>query len=64
MGSRSDKDKVIAEYKARYERNPDNPQLAYLYGMTLVDASPRRPSSCSALLSRRIRNSLGRICSL
>lgn len=36
MGSRSDKDKVIAEYKARYERNPDNPQLAYLYGMTLV----------------------------
>ena len=36
MDSRSDKDKVIAEYKARYERNPDNPQLAYLYGMTLV----------------------------
>jgi len=36
MYSRSDKDKVIAEYKARYERNPDNPQLAYLYGMTLV----------------------------
>ncbi len=36
MYSRSDKDKVIAEYKARYERNPDNPQLAYLYGLTLV----------------------------
>ena len=36
MCSRSDKDKVIAEYKARYERNPDNPQLAYLYGLTLV----------------------------
>ena len=36
MGSRSDKDKVIAEYKARYERNPDNVQLAYLYGMTLL----------------------------
>jgi hypothetical protein len=36
MGGRSDKDKVIAEYKARYERNPDNPQLAYLYGMTLL----------------------------
>ena len=36
MWGRSDKEKVIAEYKARYERNPDNPQLAYLYGMTLV----------------------------
>ena len=36
MGGRSDKDKVIAGYKARYERSPDNPQLAYLYGMTLV----------------------------
>jgi hypothetical protein len=36
MDSRSDKDKVIAEYKARYERNPDNPQSAYLYGLTLV----------------------------
>jgi hypothetical protein len=36
MGSRSDREKVIAEYKARYERNPDNPQSAYLYGMTLL----------------------------
>jgi hypothetical protein len=36
MGGRSDKDKVIAEYKARYERNPDNPQLAYLYGLGLL----------------------------
>jgi hypothetical protein len=36
MGGRSDKDKVIAEYKARYEQKPDNPQLAYLYGLTLV----------------------------
>jgi hypothetical protein len=36
MYGRSDKDKVIAEYKARYERNPDDPRLAYLYGMTLV----------------------------
>jgi len=36
MGRSSDKDKVIAEYKARYERSPDNPQLAYLYGLTLV----------------------------
>jgi thiol-disulfide isomerase/thioredoxin len=35
MGSRSDKDKVIAQYKARYERNPDNPQAAYLYGLAL-----------------------------
>jgi hypothetical protein len=36
MYGRSDKDKVIAEYKARYERNPDNPQLAYLYGLALL----------------------------
>jgi hypothetical protein len=36
MGGRSDKDKVIADYKARHEQSPDNPQLAYLYGMTLV----------------------------
>jgi hypothetical protein len=37
MWGRADKEKVIAEYKARYERHPDSPQLAYLYGMTLVD---------------------------
>jgi hypothetical protein len=36
MGRRSDRDKVIAEYKSRHERNPDDPRLAYLYGMTLV----------------------------
>jgi hypothetical protein len=36
MGGRSDKDKVIAEYKARHEQNPDDAQLAYLYGLTLV----------------------------
>jgi hypothetical protein len=36
MWSRSDKDKVIAEYKARHEQDPNDPQLAYLYGMTLM----------------------------
>jgi hypothetical protein len=36
MYSRSDKDKVIAEYKARHEQDPDNAQLTYLYGQTLV----------------------------
>jgi hypothetical protein len=36
MYGRSDKDKVIAEYKARHEQDPDNAQLAYLYGSTLV----------------------------
>jgi hypothetical protein len=36
MYDRSDRDKVIAEFKARHEQNPDNPQSAYLYGMTLV----------------------------
>jgi hypothetical protein len=35
MDGRSDKKKVIAEYKARHEQNPDNAQLAYLYGRTL-----------------------------
>ncbi len=36
MNGRSDKEKVIAEHKARYDRNPDNAQFAYLYGLTLV----------------------------
>jgi hypothetical protein len=36
MNSRSDKEKVIAEYKARHEQNTNNPQLDYLYGLTLV----------------------------
>jgi hypothetical protein len=36
MYGRSDREKVIAEYKARHEQNPDNAQLAYLYGRTLV----------------------------
>jgi len=36
MGSWDDRPKVIAEYRARYERNPGDPQLAYLYGLTLV----------------------------
>jgi hypothetical protein len=31
-----EKDKVIAEYKARYEENADSAQLAYLYGVTLM----------------------------
>jgi hypothetical protein len=32
-----EKDKVIAEYKAGHEQNPESPRLAYLYGLTLVD---------------------------
>jgi hypothetical protein len=36
VGGRLDKDKVIAEYKARHEQNPDNAPSAYLYGLTLV----------------------------
>jgi len=51
MGGRPDRDKVIAEYKARYERNPDNPQLAYLYGLTLVGRqSPEAVKLFSAAL--------------
>jgi hypothetical protein len=52
MDSRSDKDKVIAEYKVRYERSPSNPQLAYLYGLTLVGRqSPEAIKLFSAALS-------------
>jgi hypothetical protein len=36
MDGRSDRDKVIAEYKRRHDQNPDNAQLAYLYGLTLL----------------------------
>lgn len=32
---RRDNDKLVAEYKSRYEQNP-SPQLAYLYGLALV----------------------------
>jgi hypothetical protein len=36
MSISAERDKVIAEYKARHEQNPGNAQLAYLYGLTLV----------------------------
>ena len=36
MNGRTDKEKVIAEYKARHEKDPDSPQVAYLYGLALV----------------------------
>ena len=52
MHGRSDKDKVIAEYKARHEQNPDNAQLAYLYGMTLVG---RQSSEAIKLLSSALK---------
>lgn len=32
---KADKDKVIAEYKARHEKSPDDPVLTYLYAMAL-----------------------------
>jgi hypothetical protein len=35
MNGRSDKEKVISEYKARHEQNPDNAHFAYLYGLAL-----------------------------
>lgn len=35
MSRRADKDKVIAEYQARYEHSPDDPVAAYLYAVTL-----------------------------
>jgi hypothetical protein len=36
MQGDKDRDKVIAEYKARHEQNLADPQLAYLYALTLV----------------------------
>src|SRR5258708_1710670 len=36
MDGRSDKDRVITEYKPRQEQNPDSAQQAYLYGVALV----------------------------
>jgi len=35
MDGRTDKPKVIAEYKARYERDPESAQVAYLYALAL-----------------------------
>lgn len=32
----NEREKVLAEYKARYEQNPASAPLAYLYGMTLL----------------------------
>jgi len=31
-----DREKVIEQYKARHEQSPDNPQISYLYALTLV----------------------------
>jgi len=36
MEGDKNRDKVIADYKARHEQNPDSAQLAYLYGLTLL----------------------------
>ena len=36
MYGRSDKEKVIAEYKARYEQNPGDAKVEHLYGVALV----------------------------
>ena len=36
VGTASEKEKVIAEYKSRHEQNPASAQLTYLYGLTLV----------------------------
>ena len=35
-GGSEDRDKVIAEYRARHEQKPDSVPLQYLYGLTLV----------------------------
>jgi predicted Zn-dependent protease len=35
MSEPSDRDRVIEEYKTRYEHAPGSPQLSYLYGLAL-----------------------------
>jgi hypothetical protein len=53
MGGRTDKDKVIAEYKARHEQDPASAQLQYLYGLTLVGRqSPEAVKLFSAALQK------------
>jgi hypothetical protein len=53
MYGTSEWDKVIAEYKAIYERNPDNSHSAYLYGLTLVGRqSPEAIKLFSAALQQ------------
>jgi hypothetical protein len=53
MGGRTDKDKVIAEYKARHEQDPASAQLQYLYGLTLVGRqSPEAVKLFSAALRK------------
>ena len=53
MGGRTDRDKVIAEYKARHEQDPASAQLAYLYGLTLVGRqSPEAVKLFSAALQK------------
>jgi len=37
----SDKEQLIAEYKRGHEQNPDDPQLAYLYGLALIGRQSR-----------------------
>ena len=36
MSGRSDRENVVAEYKARHEQSPGDPKLEYLYGLALV----------------------------
>jgi hypothetical protein len=36
MYDRTDRPRVIEEYKARFGANPDNPHLAYIYGVALL----------------------------
>ena len=63
MYGRSDRDKVMAEYKARYERNSDNRSRHTFTARLWWDANRRRPSSFSMRRLRKTRNSPGRIWS-
>ena len=56
MYRRTDKDQVIGEYKARHEQSPDDPKLAYLYGMALVG---RRSAEAIKLYNAALSKSPG-----
>jgi len=50
---RAEKDKVIADYKARYEHSPDDPVAAYLYAEALVGRdSPKSIEILQATLKK------------
>ncbi|SPE29514.1 exported hypothetical protein [Acidobacteriia bacterium SbA2] len=53
MDGRTDKEKVIAEFKARHEQNPDDAKADYLYALALVG---RQSPEAIKLLNDALKN--------